>query len=60
MKNVHHKFGSQVKLIQGDDRDSTGTLIQIDGTDAIIKMDLNEKLNVCDISSLARLAPSTV
>ena len=49
-----------MKLIQGDDRDSTGTLIQIDGSDAIIKMDLNEKLNVCDISSLARLAPSAV
>ncbi|XP_028399581.1 transcription elongation factor SPT5-like [Dendronephthya gigantea] len=50
----------KVKLIHGDDRDSTGTLIQIDGNDAIIKMDLNDKLVVCDISSLARLAPSTV
>ena len=49
-----------MKLIHGDDRDSTGTLIQIDGNDAIIKMDLNDKLNVCDISSLARLAPSTI
>lgn len=49
-----------MKLIHGDDRDSTGTLIQIDGSDAIIKMDLNDKLIVCDISSMARLAPSTV
>jgi hypothetical protein len=49
-----------VILIHGDDRDSTGTLIQIDGNDAILKMDLNDKLNVCDMSSLARLAPATV
>ena len=54
----HSRF--QVKLIQGDDRDSTGTLIQIDGSDAIIKMDLNDKLNVCDLSSLAKLAPATI
>ncbi|XP_046859961.1 transcription elongation factor SPT5-like [Xenia sp. Carnegie-2017] len=49
----------KVKLIHGDDRESTGTLIQIDGTDAIIKMDSGEqKLVCCDIVSLARLAPT--
>lgn len=49
-------FVSQVKVISGDDRDNTGTLINIDDRDGIVKMDRTEQLKILPLKDLGKLS----
>ena len=50
----------QVKVLQGNDRDLTGTLINIDDADGIIKMDRNDQLKILPLGFLAKFVPASV
>ena len=45
----------KVKLIRGELAGSTGTLIGIDGTDGIVKLDQNNDFKILSMNSLAKL-----
>lgn len=46
----------RVKVITGEDRESTGVLINIDGEDGIVKMDLGQAdIKILSLNSLAKL-----
>ncbi|PIK38073.1 putative transcription elongation factor SPT5 isoform X2 [Apostichopus japonicus] len=46
----------RVKVITGEDRESTGVLINIDGEDGIVKMDLgHSNIKILSLNSLAKL-----
>ncbi|XP_048581601.1 transcription elongation factor SPT5 isoform X2 [Nematostella vectensis] len=49
----------KVKVIVGDYRERTGTLINIDDKDGIIKMDRPEELKILPLDYLAKLASSS-
>ncbi|XP_031557165.1 transcription elongation factor SPT5-like [Actinia tenebrosa] len=49
----------KVKVITGDDRECTGTLINIDNDDGIIKMDKTEQLKILPLKYLAKIATVT-
>lgn len=45
-----------MKVITGEDRESTGVLINIDGEDGIVKMDLgHSNIKILSLNSLAKL-----
>lgn len=46
-------------MIFGDDRECTGTLINIDAEDGIIKMDRNEQLKILPLKHLAKISTVT-
>ncbi len=48
-----------MKIIAGDDKDATGSLINIDGPDGIIKMDRAEhELKILQLHLLAKYVPT--
>ncbi|KAK3743846.1 hypothetical protein QZH41_011853, partial [Actinostola sp. cb2023] len=49
----------KVKVITGDDRECTGTLINIDAEDGIIKMDRTEQLKILPLKHLAKISSVT-
>lgn len=46
-------------MITGDDRECTGTLINIDNEDGIIKMDKTEQLKILPLKHLAKITAIT-
>ncbi|XP_035670800.1 transcription elongation factor SPT5-like [Branchiostoma floridae] len=45
----------KVKVILGEDREATGTLINIDGQDGIVRMDLDAQLKILQLRFLGKL-----
>ena len=56
----HLRSVLQVKVILGDDRERTGTLINIDAPDGIIKMDQTEQLKILPLKYLAKMGPTNI
>ncbi|CAH3030076.1 unnamed protein product [Porites evermanni] len=50
----------KVKVILGDDRERTGTLINIDDPDGIIKMDQTDQLKILPLKYLAKMGPTNI
>ena len=46
----------QVKVILGEDRESTGELISIDDKDGIVRMDLDKQLKILQLRFLGKIA----
>ncbi|TSN39346.1 Transcription elongation factor SPT5 [Bagarius yarrelli] len=46
---------NKVKVILGEDRESTGVLLSIDGEDGIVRMELDEQLKILNLRFLGKL-----
>merc|ERR1711981_573113 len=49
--------GDKVKVIQGEDRESIGKLISIDGYDGIVRMEQDKQLKILQLRFLGKVAP---
>ena len=45
----------QVKVILGEDREATGILVDIDGEEGVVRMDLEEQFKILNLRSLGKL-----
>ena len=45
-----------MKVILGEDRESTGELISIDGKDGIVRMDQDQQLKILQLRFLGKIA----
>ena len=50
-------FSLQVRVIDGSNKGLSGTLINIDEGDGIVKVDVDSSLKIIALSSLGKLVP---
>lgn len=57
LQPMHPKKDDSVKVMLGEDKESIGTLISIDGYDGIVRMDQDKQLKILNLRFLGKMAP---
>lgn len=55
LQPVQPSRGDRVKVIMGDDRDSTGSLLSIDSQEGVVKLDQNGDVKMLQLKYLCKL-----